>query len=508
MLNLKVIEHPNFKLAAALFLTVLYVIFLHNGYWGLGFTILNSLLLMLLLFNPKIAKSKECLAYIGFSFILSFLIAIRSFSFGHYLSILAVLFLNCLAVTKAGEQEHPLSVKHIILAPLKVLAGVVIEPVREINRIFKRKESIDGGHVRGSATAALLVKGALIAVPILALFIALFALADPLFEHYLNQIISSLNFSLKLPAFWEVVVVAIAFGTFLSYLQIRALSLSEFSQWQLVTRHKAEVAVAVGSIALLFAAFLIVQAQYLFATDEILKQMGVMYSEYTRRGYAELLVISAISLGLTSILVSKRGVKERQALISLVVIFLAEVFLILLSATRRNFLYQDQFGFTQIRLIGFVISVWLTSVLIVYALRALNKIKSVSIFPLLFFLSIGSLILLNAINIDYLVGKVRQPNLGYTIDYAYITGLSSDAWPGWEDTLTYLETTKECRISQEYESVFNLSQHLEQLRQRDDNNWHNLGSLTYSDAQALEFLSKNESRLKVLESKFANCAVY
>ncbi|OGY17052.1 MAG: hypothetical protein A3H88_00085 [Candidatus Blackburnbacteria bacterium RIFCSPLOWO2_02_FULL_44_9] len=46
--------------------------------------------------------------------------------------------------------------------------------------------------------------------------------------------------------------------------------------------------------------------------------------------------------------------------------------------------------------------------------------------------------MLNLMNIDYLVGAVKQPNLGYRIDHPYVVSrLSTDAWPGWQKTLDY-----------------------------------------------------------------------
>ena len=113
-------------------------------------------------------------------------------------------------------------------------------------------------------------------------------------------------------------------------------------------------------------------------------------------------------------------------------------------------------------------------------------------------------LLIQVLNVDYLVGVVKKPNLGYMVDHHYVANLSTDAWPGWEDSIKYLENRK-CFEQQDTMISSDLLQTLDHVRYESENNWHNLGAWNLSDAQALDFLQPHEDRLKFLHNNHKNC---
>ncbi len=264
------------NLFAAGFLTLLYGIFLLDTRWGLGFPILNTLLLGFILWQrPDIRKNKLSLTFIVLSLLLSSFLALRSFIPGQIITLLTIFILNSLLVTK-GETNNPLTFKTLFLSPLYIIWNTLRQPIKQINNLI----SVFG---KDNQTLKVIIKGSLIGIPIACLFIWLFVMADPLFEkHYLN-LVNSFKFD-----FWlikKVIELYIAAGVILSFIFVTSKSYAEFEFLSKRQHIQKEIAVATVFIAAVIGLFLVVQGEYLFAGEQMLKDMGVMLSEYTRRGY-------------------------------------------------------------------------------------------------------------------------------------------------------------------------------------------------------------------------------
>jgi hypothetical protein len=57
-----------------------------------------------------------------------------------------------------------------------------------------------------------------------------------------------------------------------------------------------EAAIVLGSVAVLFAAFVYIQFQYFFGGQANIHIDGYTYSEYARRGFGELITVAVFSL--------------------------------------------------------------------------------------------------------------------------------------------------------------------------------------------------------------------
>lgn len=489
------------RLVAALFLTILYAIFLLDNRWGLGFPLVNlAFILTFISVVPRVKNSKESLFYLLASFILSLFPAVRSFDVGLLLTIPTVYLLNTLAAARAGNDE-PLTIKGLILVPISLFIRAITELaywVDELRRRYPARTEPDSSFL----TPLTIFRGILIAIPLIFLFGVLFVSADPLFEKLLIEIIPkiSLDWS-KIRNSLELIFI---FGLFSSLLRGTKESFGEFSFIVESGKYKTEISIATIAVATLIGLFLFVQAQYLFAGETLLKELGLTHSEYTRRGFAELVTVSTISLFLVAILVQGRSARTPLPVKTIAFVFIFEVLLLLGSATRRVYLYQDNFGFTQARLLGFLFSIWLAGTLLVFLIRLIEKLRETQLFFSILVNSLIVLFLMNLINIDYTVGVVKKPNLGYGIDYPYIANLSSDAWPAWEETLSYFETTSTCSW-RERTAILDLQGKLKRLRKQSENAWHNGGAWVASDMQALRFLEKNSTRLNSLKDKFDSC---
>ena len=113
--------------------------------------------------------------------------------------------------------------------------------------------------------------------------------------------------------------------------------------------------VVLGAVGALFAAFLLLQLSYLFGNAPAVAGSGVTFSEYARRGFAELSTVATLCTILVVTLEhwAARGPRERWARF-LAVAVVVEVEILLISALRRLWLYESAYGFTTLRLYAHV----------------------------------------------------------------------------------------------------------------------------------------------------------
>jgi hypothetical protein len=106
-----------------------------------------------------------------------------------------------------------------------------------------------------------------------------------------------------------------------------------------------------GSVAGLFALFLVLQVSYLFGNAPSVVGSGVTFAEYARRGFGELTVVATLCtlLVLLTDRHAERGAGEERVRV-LQLVLVGELQLLLASAFRRVMLYESAYGFTSARL--------------------------------------------------------------------------------------------------------------------------------------------------------------
>lgn len=444
--------------------------------------------------------------YLVASGIISLFLTFRSMDVMRYISIMAVYILNILSINRAchytvNRASGNLTLKELIIAPGIFTVLSFLEFLRLGDRfktLFSHVKDESG--INTSRTSSLIV-GSLLGIGLVFIFSLLLTQSDPIFKNYFTQFFNflpDLNLSISADLVISIVKIVVFSGVFSAFLFIDPKDYEEFSSIKSLSKYGLEVAIATGAVAVLFAFYLIVQAQQLFAGVELLNSLNITYSEYTRRGFAELIIISSISLFLVWVL---SGRKNESGYKFLSYIFIAEIILLLASALRRVYLYQDVFGFTQARIFGIAFCIWLGVTLGIFWARVSGKVREERIIPNVFLNIAGLVLLLNLLNVDYLSGVVKNPNLGHKTDYGYVAELSSDAWKGWEGVIEYSETKEGC---DPWEANI-LKNKLEYLQSVRGKSWHNLGSWTVPDSQALKYLENNSERLNQLVKRFQEC---
>jgi Domain of unknown function (DUF4173) len=202
--------------------------------------------------------------------------------------------------------------------------------------------------------------GLLIALPIVGVFTLLFAQADAVFSRALSDAFSW-QFNLG------VLPVQMAFAAFGAWVGAGMLVLIVAAGRRIHTDEPfvpparlggIEATVALLAIDALFAVFVALQAAYLFGGRDTLAAAGLTYSEYAHRGFWELVTVAALVGGLICVLeavVRDRGRAYRSA--SLMLVALTAV--VLASAAFRLGMYQQAYGWTELRFYVVTAIVWL-----------------------------------------------------------------------------------------------------------------------------------------------------
>jgi len=205
---------------------------------------------------------------------------------------------------------------------------------------------------------------------------------------------------------------------------------------------RIEIAIVLGTVNLLFLGFVLSQLGYFFGgTALVLDRPDLTYSAYARRGFFELVAVSALVL--PTLLMLSTGVQEdraRSVFRWLAGLQIWLVLVIMASAVHRMVLYERAFGLTEARLLATVFMGWLGLVLLWFVATVLRDRTERFVPGALLAWSLGVLIL-QAMNPAAVVVQtnVRRAEQGKAIDAAYLASLGSDGVPDLVEALPRLD---------------------------------------------------------------------
>ena len=189
-----------------------------------------------------------------------------------------------------------------------------------------------------------------------------------------------------------------------------------------------ETGTVLGSLVLLFAAFVAVQFRYLFGAAETVRAtVGLSYSEYARAGFFELawtaILAMVVILGADASL-RREGPRDDAVFRWLGRGLVALVLLVVLSAMTRMRAYTDFFGLTELRVYTSVFMGWLTLAFVLMLFTTLAGRPRRFAFGG-FVAGLLTIFVTNLMNPDRLI--VRTNLLRPRADFAYMRTLSDDA---------------------------------------------------------------------------------
>jgi hypothetical protein len=290
----------------------------------------------------------------------------------------------------------------------------------------------------GARSAAPVLRGLALAVPLLVVFMALFAAADAVFARAMEN---ALRLDLgSLPG-------RLLFATVLGWLAGGALAFVAGADRPDPATDSSdadaprsgigviEASIVLASVDFVFAIFVALQAAYLFGGLDTLAASGLTYSEYARRGFFELIAVAVLAGGL--LLALETWVRRRPIHYVAAGIVLATLTgVVLVSAAYRLHLYQEAYGWTEPRFYALAVIAWLGLGLVAAMMtiitdrtRRLPHLLTVSgVVMALVVSGVGPVRFVAEQNVARAVDPTLVPPDGETgLDTAYLWSLDDDA---------------------------------------------------------------------------------
>lgn len=301
----------------------------------------------------------------------------------------------------------------------------------------------------GSARLRAYARGTLLAIPILLAFGGLLMSADPVFGDLVRSVLSIEK--LLWHAFFLAVFSWLAAG-YLRGALIARQPVGIMDRPLKVRLSITESSVVLGLLNVLFALFVAVQVRYLFGGSALVHaQSGMTFAEYARRGFFELVWVSALVLPLLLILhelTERSATRDARRFRWLAGSTLALVFVVMLSALQRMRLYQLEYGLTESRLYATAFMLWLAVVFAWFAASVLReRARGFAVGSL----ATGWAILagLNVMNPSAYIVRSNTARVSHTreMDARYLMSLGVDAVPATVANLDRFPLAERCAVS-------------------------------------------------------------
>ena len=358
------------------------------------------------------------------------------------------------------------------------------------------------------------VRGILIALPLLLLFGGLFMAADAIFEGIVNRAFN-LNFETIFSHTFVAVLCAWIAGGFLRgtllgskleftgngrpvFLPEEAAASAETSVEGEATDAPVpskplslgivEMGVVLGLLNILFLAFVTIQIRYFFGGAAFAQaSVGLTFAEYARRGFFELVTVATLVLPLLLFahwLLRKENPVHERIFRVLAGAQVALLFVIMASAVGRMRVYQSEYGLTELRLYTTAFMGWLALVFIWFGLTVLRGQRerfACGALAAAFLV----LVTLHVVNPDAFIVRVNTSHAqaGRAFDADYAASLSADAVPALFEALPALGQYNRCVVA------LNLLDRRFSLESGDWRTWNR------SRAGALDAIEENKEQL-------------
>jgi hypothetical protein len=440
-------------------LLVAFVLFLNlfffRAFGSLFFVLLSLgfLLFQIALFGHKEtlwAMRKTVVIFAGFFAAYSILLVFRGSRFVEIVLglgnvVLIALFLSLL------KDRLPFfrSLYELLVTPFNFGISYILGGVNVLSRIFSGTS-----HYKEKSTEKQqlswfwIVKGLLIAFPIVYILVISLSLADPIFGSFTKPFTDFVTRLLSGGYYKEIVnriipsaLAAIVVAPFI-YFYTKKLSFKRPAFVSVFLGVK-EMLIVMTLVALTLLSFVIIQWPYIFVNvpfETDLSKFGVAtYSEYVKRGFVEFIFIALFVYGIIwagLLAVRRSGESLRRILLSLQMFVLAEFFLILLSIFRRIYFYQLYHGLSLGRIYGGIFLLYIAFLAILLLLRHFRRVSLVK----LEVAGLGCLILfIGLFNAESFIVSFHPPTVNKRVDFIYLSRLSPDGYNGWMEAYKHAQ---------------------------------------------------------------------
>ena len=353
--------------------------------------------------------------------------------------------LACAAASLQGERIMRWSVVDYVRAGMTATVASIVGVLSLVGRDIDWREMPREGrlrHLRG------VLAGIVIAAPLLVVFAALFASADPVFANVLQNLFAFDAASIVTHTFFICFWGALTAG---------------WLRWSLIGRPVAgprmdytrssvtPFVVALGLLNALFLLFVVVQLRYLFGGAALVEQTGgLTYAEYARNGFFQLVTASGLVLPvLLGVDFLTRGgtTPQSRTIRQFSGLLLVLLTVVMASALERMRLYVSAFGLSATRLYATAFMVFLVGVFAWFAWTVLRGQRQRFVFGSLM-QGLAVLAGLHLLNPDAFIvtTNLNRPAAERPFDAKYAVTLGGDAVPSLLAAVPRLGTDDRCMV--------------------------------------------------------------
>jgi hypothetical protein len=294
------------------------------------------------------------------------------------------------------------------------------------------------------------LRGLLIATPIVFVFVVLLTSADAVFSRFVTD---AIDVDLG-DAPGRLVVAGVVGWIAIGGLALAAAAPPDsrargdrLPAFRLGSTEAVTVLVAVNAV---FITFVALQGAYLFGGLDTMAAAGLSYAEYARRGFFELLAVAVLATGLVIALERLVGKREPR-IIGGGVALTALTGVILVSSAVRLRLYQEAYGWTELRIYVVAAIVVIGIVLVALAVSLVaDRVRWIGHVAIVACLAVGlGLNVIGPVRLitEHNVARILDPNLVSEdgrpgLDEFYLTTLGDDAVPHLLRALPHLDEAR------------------------------------------------------------------
>ncbi len=320
------------------------------------------------------------------------------------------------------------------------LYTLVIVPLESWFRPWSVLSQAQRGTVAGRqwrASALAVLRGLLLALPVLFVFTALLSQADLVFADTVERALRWLDLERIFEYLGRGTVVLLSglfsLGAIAVALRARHKRAGEGQELLRPFLGFTEAAVVLSTLNLILLLFVVIQVRYLFGGEANITAAGYTYSEYARRGFGELVAVAVLSLGLIlslGMVTRRAGRRVPAAFNALSAMQVLLVGVILVSALMRLLLYEQAYGFTRLRTYTHVAILWMALMFAAFLVLLLaGRLRRSALVAAVG--TLGFVATLGILNVDAFIVRQNAARLAQSgdIDLRYLLQLSEDAVP-------------------------------------------------------------------------------
>lgn len=338
--------------------------------------------------------------------------------------IFTLIIIMCISITEEKILKNRF-IRNIVGKAFKPF-GVIFEFISdfEMDDFLEKRKEIKNEKVE---FIKKLGKSILISIPVIIIIIILLSSADSVFGNLfkdISEVISKTFSSEKISdIIWRIVCIVISFIYIIAFIIIftrkKCTEPQEHKNSKKINLSNFTINTLLICLNIIYFVFSIIQFKYLFTNAG--KVDNFDYATYARTGFFQLMFVSFINLGLIKISKNTKNEKLNRILKMLLIIFTV---IIVISAMFRMHLYEQEYGYTYLRL--FVYFILTTEILILIPILMEICGRKLDVFKISLEIIVTMYLILNFINIDYIIARnnidryLLDPE-NNTLDSYYIT---------------------------------------------------------------------------------------